>query len=97
MKLSNTDIRILKEYFKNKPVLKAYLFGSYSRNEANVNSDVDILVDLDYSEHIGLGFVKMQQDIQEKLHKTVDLVSSNAISVHLKPFIERDKMLIYER
>ena len=97
MQLSPADIQIVKEYFKGKPVLKAYLFGSYARNQADKNSDVDILVDLDYSKHIGLGFVKMQEDLQEKLHKNIDLVSANAISVHLQPFIEKDKMLIYER
>ncbi len=47
-------------FFKTKPALRAYLFGSQSRNETNKKSDVDILVDLDYSEPIGLEFAKMQ-------------------------------------
>jgi predicted nucleotidyltransferase len=97
MQLSANDIQTVKKYFQDQPVLKAYLFGSYARNQANDNSDVDILVDLDYSKHIGLGFVKMQEDLGEILHKNIDLVSSNAISKHLKPFIEKDRMLIYER
>ena len=97
MQLSGSDIQILKDYFSGKPVIKAYLFGSYSRNEANGDSDVDILVDLDYSKHIGLGFVTMQSDIEQKLHKTVDLISSKAVSKQLYPFIEKDKILIYER
>lgn len=97
MQLSANDIQTVKEYFQGQPVLKAYLFGSYSRNQADSNSDIDILVDLDYSKHIGLGFVKMQGDLEEILHKHIDLVSSNAVSVHLKPFIEKDRMLIYER
>ena len=58
MKLSGNDIEIIKDFFSGKPVLKAYLFGSYSRNEADPASDIDILVDLDYSQHIGLGFVQ---------------------------------------
>jgi predicted nucleotidyltransferase len=97
MQLSAKDIRILKDYFKGKPVLKAYLFGSYSRNEADDDSDVDILVDLDYYKHIGLGFVTMQADLQKKLQKNIDLVSSNGLSTHIKPFIEKDRVLIYER
>jgi hypothetical protein len=51
----------------------------HSRNEADENSDVDILVDLDYSHHIGLGFVQMKLDLEEKLNKPVDLVSSQSI------------------
>ncbi len=97
MKLSASDIQIVKDYFSGQPVIKAYLFGSYSRNEADRNSDIDILVDLDYSKHIGLGFVQMQSDLQQKLKKKIDLVSSKAVSKYLKPFIEQDKVLIYER
>jgi len=64
MYLKEKDIEIIRNYFTGKPVLKAYLFGSYSRNEADNNSDVDILVDLDYSQHIGLGFVQMKMDLE---------------------------------
>jgi len=97
MRLTAKDIQIVKDYFSGQPVTKAYLFGSYSRNEADKNSDVDILVDLDYSKHIGLGFVTMQSELQEKLRKKVDLVSSRALSKYIKPFIEQEKVLIYER
>ncbi|MBO7120517.1 MAG: nucleotidyltransferase domain-containing protein [Bacteroidaceae bacterium] len=47
----------IAEYFKTQPVLKAWLFGSYSRGEERPDSDVDILVALDYSQPIG-GFLK---------------------------------------
>jgi predicted nucleotidyltransferase len=97
MKLSGNDIEIIQDFFSEKPVLKAYLFGSYSRNEADSDSDIDILVDLDYSQHIGLGFVQMKFDLEQKLHKTVDLVSSQAVSKRLLPFVNKDKQLIYER
>jgi hypothetical protein len=97
MQLSVNDIQIVRDYFSDQPVIKAYLFGSYSRNEADNHSDIDILVDLDYSKHIGLGFVKMQTDLQQRLQKKIDLISSKAVSKHLRPFIDQDKVLIYER
>jgi hypothetical protein len=97
MQLSQQDIQTIKSYFSGKPVIKAYLFGSYSRNEAQNDSDMDILVDLDYSKHIGLGFIQMQDDLQQKLKKKIDLVSSNGVSQYLLPFIEKDKVLIYEK
>jgi predicted nucleotidyltransferase len=97
VKLSNEEIRTISEYFQSKPVLRAFLFGSFSRNEAEENSDVDILVELDYSKHIGLGFVGMKLDLESRLHKKVDLVSSEAISKFISPFIDRDKKLIYEK
>jgi predicted nucleotidyltransferase len=97
MKLSNEEIIAIREYFRDKPVLKAFLFGSFSREEALDDSDIDILVELDYSKHIGLGFVNMKLDLEDKLHKKVDLVSSNSISKHILPFVNNDKKLIYER
>lgn len=97
MKLTNEDIKAIRDYFQDKPVLKAFLFGSFSREEALEDSDIDILVELDYSKHIGLGFVSMKLDLEEILHKKIDLVSSNAVSIHILPFINSDKKLIYER
>ncbi len=97
MKLSNKEIKTIRDYFRNTPVLKAFLFGSFSREDALDDSDVDILVELDYTKHIGLGFVKMKIDLEDKLHKKIDLVSSNSISKHILPFINNDKKLIYER
>ncbi|MFM1961779.1 MAG: hypothetical protein RLZZ172_624 [Bacteroidota bacterium] len=97
MKLTTEEIKTITDYFRNMPVLRAFLFGSFSREDALADSDVDILVELDYSKHIGLGFVKMKLDLEEKLHKKIDLVSSNSISKHILPFINNDKKLIYER
>lgn len=81
----------------DKPVKRAFLFGSFTRGEADQDSDVDILVELDYSKHIGIGFVKIKNQLEEVLNKKVDLVSENSISRHILPFINQDKQLIYER
>lgn len=97
MELSQVDIDFLKSFFSKKPVKKAYLFGSYSRGAADKDSDVDILVELDYTQHIGLGFIKMKYEIEEALKKKVDLVSEQSLSNHIRPFIATDKKLIYER
>lgn len=67
MTLSDNEIQTIQEHFANKPVHKAFLFGSYSRNEALQESDVDILVELDYSQHIGMSFVSMKFDLEKKL------------------------------
>lgn len=97
MALSKSEINTIKDYFQTKPVLKAFLFGSYTDNRERPESDIDILVELDYSKHIGLGFVEMKLDLENKLNKKVDLVSSKAVSKYILPFINDNKVLIYER
>lgn len=97
MNLSSQQIKLIAEFFSKQPVLKAYLFGSYGRGEASDTSDIDLLVELDYSQPIGLEFIQMQLDLQELLAKKVDLVSARGLSKHVQPFIEKDKKLIYAR
>lgn len=97
MNLDEKKIKLIKDYFKKKPVLNAFLFGSVGRNQAHKDSDIDILIELDYSEPIGLEFVQMQLDLQDLLNHKVDLVSANGLSKHIRPYIEKEKILIYAR
>ena len=97
MVLSQSNLSNLQNYFATQPVLRAYLFGSYARNEAVETSDIDVLVDLDYAQFVGLEFVQMQLDLQKLLAQKVDLVSSRGLSKYIKPIIEKEKILIYER
>jgi predicted nucleotidyltransferase len=67
------------------------------RDVANSSSDVDILVDLDYTQKIGLQFIQMKLDLEKLLESEVDLVSSNGLSKYIKPIIDSEKLLIYEK
>jgi predicted nucleotidyltransferase len=95
MNLDNNQIEAIKSYFRTRPVLKAYLFGSYVRGSADKQSDIDILVDLDYSQKIGLQFIQMKIDLELLLNSKVDLISSNGMSKHIKPIVDNEKKLIY--
>ncbi len=89
-------LQIIKNYLRDQPVRRAYLFGSYARGEQDSTSDLDLLVELE--EHVGLyQFVGIQLDLENLLGKKVDLVSENGLSARLRPYIDRDKKLIYER
>ena len=85
------------DYFKAQPVLKAWLFGSFSRNEQKPDSDVDIIVLLDKSRPIGLKFFGMRNDLEELLGRKVDLVSEGTLLPFAQESAEKDKILIYER
>jgi len=97
MHLSSKDMSVLKYFFSIRPVKKAYLFGSYARNEADKNSDLDILVELDHSHPIGMKFFGYQVELEDLLKLKVDLVSAEGLSKYVKSFVDKDKVLIYER
>lgn len=83
--------------FRNKPVKRAFLFGSASRNELDEQSDIDIIVELDYSKPIGLGFVRMKLELEDLLKRKVDLLTSKSVSKYIQPYIDSKKILIYEK
>jgi len=97
MYLDNNKLESIKNYFKTRPVLNVYLFGSYVRGNADLESDIDLLVDLDYSQKVGLQFIQMKLDLENLLHTKVDLVSSNGMSKYIKPLIDSEKHLIYAK
>ena len=87
-------IPILKKY----GVSRASLFGSIVRGDTHKNSDVDILVELP-NKLRGFDFIGMKMDLQEeldkKLNKKVDLVEYHLIKESLKKYILSEQKIIY--
>ena len=90
-------IAALRHYFSTQPVLKAWLFGSFSRGEETHESDIDIIASLDKSQPIGLKFFGMWSDLEELLGRKVDLVSEGTLLPFAKKSVDKDKILVYER
>ena len=88
---------ILSNYFKSKPVEKAWVFGSYSRGEETGHSDVDILVTLTPDSHMGLQFFGMIIDLEQLLGRPVDLVVEGNLLPFASESADKDKVLVYER
>lgn len=77
--------------FSKYPLKTMALFGSYARNEATKNSDIDILVE--FNQPVGFEFIDLAIELEEILHQKVDLVSKKGLKSELLPYIEKD--LIY--
>ena len=90
-------IQLIADYFKTQPVLKAWIFGSFSRGEQTPDSDIDILVVLDESQHVGMKFFGMYEDLKALLGRNVDLVTDRSLAPFARESVDRDKILIYER
>ncbi|MBQ7427224.1 MAG: nucleotidyltransferase family protein [Prevotella sp.] len=87
----------IADYFKTQPVVKAWIFGSFARGEETPLSDVDLLVQLDYTKLDGFGFFGMWDDLERLLGRPVDLVTEAGLAPYTRESVERDKQLIYER
>ena len=86
------------------PVLKPYvrrvsIFGSIVRGEEAPNSDIDILVSLKPSDErppLGLNWFGLEQDLGIILGREVDLVTEDGLSPYIRPYVEKEKVIIYE-
>ena len=70
-------LKYLKEYKELKKseysIKRLGIFGSYERDEADENSDIDIVVDFEKPDL--LNQVCIMQELREKFHKKVDVVA----------------------
>ena len=89
---------VIAEYFKTQPVLKAWIFGSFSRGEETPDSDIDILVDYDDNANVSLFTIgAMYMDLQRLTGRHVDLIENGTLEPYAVESANRDKKLIYER
>ncbi len=58
------------------------IFGSYVRGEAKKSSDLDILVEFNQAPSL-LEFIRMEDDLSDKLGIKVDLVMKKALKSHI--------------
>ena len=90
---------------KALPLLKPYItrmavFGSVVRGEATQQSDIDLLITLKPSNQrpkLGLfKFIEIEDRLNKELGQEVDLVTEDSLSPYIRPYVEKDKVIIYE-
>ena len=86
-------LRNVKNKYQEEGVLIKALFGSYSRDEANENSDVDVLIEAtpEFADRYGFKAIARIREIQEEMSKAlgvrVDLADSTGMGETAKKFI----------
>ncbi len=91
-------IEKLKSYLENSPIQKAWLFGSFARDEAKFDSDIDLLIQLkksakiDLLDYIGIGY-----ELEDLLERNVDVVQHGTLSNNIEEIVNNEKVLIYEK
>jgi predicted nucleotidyltransferase len=65
------------------------VFGSVVRGDARPDSDIDFLVDMEGGRSL-LDLVKLSQDLEELLHRKVDVLTDGGLSPHLEQHIHAE-------
>ena len=82
--LTNHKADLSKRY----PIKSLAVFGSYSRGDNTVDSDLDILVE--FNDKVGIGFIDLADELSDLIGFKVDLVSKKGINSKYYKFIEED-------
>ncbi len=87
----------IQRYLSSMPVDKAWIFGSFARGEETDNSDLDILVQFTEGVKIGLKYFHYINDLETLSNRKIDLVELSTLDPYVLPYVNQDKVLIYER
>jgi hypothetical protein len=86
------------------PLLRPYVkriavFGSFARGEETPESDIDLLVELKAPEkrpRLGLGWFSLEEELSRIMGRDVELIAEGSLSPYLRPYAEKDMVLLYE-
>lgn len=89
-KIQSVVSKLGREYGINK----AYLFGSYAKNQATDDSDVDLIIDKG-DIHTFKDFFHFHKDLENELGTEVDILAESSIKPNFFNHIKDDRILIY--
>ncbi|HAX49290.1 MAG TPA: nucleotidyltransferase family protein [Ignavibacteria bacterium] len=81
----------IKPVLKRNGILKAGIFGSFSRGESKVESDIDILVKIEKKITL-LDFIGIKLELEDVLGRKVDLVEYDAIKPSIRENILKEEI-----
>jgi len=87
----------IKKYFSDKPIEKAYVFGSFARNTSvSADSDIDILLVFKKPNKVTLfDLIQMKEELADRTGRAIDLVEEGQELQSIKDAIQKEKILVY--
>jgi predicted nucleotidyltransferase len=76
------------ELQRKYPVAQLGVFGSYAREEATDDSDIDIAVEI--TGPMGLNFIEMADEIEALFGIKTDVVPMRSIKAEYLPYVKKD-------
>ncbi len=81
-------LREHSETLKRLSVRRIGLFGSYTREEQRLRSDVDFLVD--FEKPTFDNFMDLVFSLEKHLGRKVDVITEGSLSPHIRPYVEKE-------
>ncbi|NJK84449.1 MAG: helix-turn-helix domain-containing protein [Saprospiraceae bacterium] len=90
-------IESIKTYFSDKPIEKAWIFGSFARNASiSKDSDIDIMVVFKKPNKISLfDLIQMKKELTQKTGRAVDLIEEGQELSSFRDTIKKERRLVY--
>lgn len=92
--LRTVIVPLLKPY-----VRKVTLFGSFARGEETAESDIDLVVELRPETdrpRLGLRWFGLEAELSDLLGREVELVTEQELSPYIRPYVDKDRVILYE-
>ncbi len=70
-------LRELKPWLAEQGIGRVRLFGSYARDEAGPDSDVDLIVEI--TRPLGLDYFRIEDELTEKLGLKVEMITEESL------------------
>ncbi|MGB5531093.1 MAG: nucleotidyltransferase family protein [Ignavibacteriaceae bacterium] len=87
----------IKDFCKVNKIKKLSLYGSYSKNTYNEESDIDLLVE--FEENTGYGLLdiaRIERELSEITGKKVDLRTPEELSMYFRDKVVKEALVKYE-
>jgi predicted nucleotidyltransferase len=90
-------VQTIQAYFADKPIEKAYIFGSFARNTAiSLDSDIDLLVVFKKPNKVTLfDLIEMKEELSAITGRAIDLVEEGQELKSFQSTIKSEKILVY--
>lgn len=69
--------------------VRVRIFGSYARGEEKQPSDIDLIVEMEPGRSL-VDIIAIKQDLEDLVHKKVDVVTENALSPYIREEILKE-------
>ena len=90
------ELRRLSKFLRSRGIVGLALFGSLARGDGSADSDIDLVADLDPKAHLTiLDLIEIEQHLEEKLQRRVDLVSRQGLKERFVATIAPDEHPIF--